>query len=252
LSDLAGGSITFMVKLTIFFATFVEKFIYPLRRLFHKSTIEMLTETAKQESAKYILENISNSLIFHKRFDLHKYVLSLADERDFLFFEFGVASGHSINHIAKIKRNSIIYGFDSFSGLAENWTGTHAAKNYFARSSIPKVKKNVKLIISTFDKLETSTINEIVSLGKNLFVHIDCDTYNATNSVLSLLAPFLKHGDIIIFDDYIGYPGFQYHQHKSWSNFSRKYSCLYEYIAFSNSESAIRVLSLDYDLDSRF
>ncbi len=240
-----------MVKLTIFFATLVEKFIYPLRRLFHKSTIEILIETAKQESAKYISENISNSLIFHKRFDLHKYVLSLTDERDFLFFEFGVASGHSINHFAKIKKNSIIYGFDSFSGLTEDWTGTHAPKNYFSRASIPKVKKNVKLIISTFDRLDAATINEIMSPKKNLFLHIDCDTYNATNSVLSLIAPFLKHGDVIIFDDYIGYPGFQNHQHKSWSNFSRQYSCLYEYIAFSNSEAAIRVLSLEYDLDSR-
>ena len=47
------------------------------------------------------------------------------------FFKFGVFQGKSINFFAKKIKNKTIYGFDSFSGLNEDWEGTQYQKGYF-------------------------------------------------------------------------------------------------------------------------
>ena len=61
-----------------------------------------------------------------------------------IILEFGVATGKTINLIASNYKNNIIYGFDSFEGLQEEWR--YHKINDFKQNKLPKVHSNVKLI----------------------------------------------------------------------------------------------------------
>ena len=73
-----------------------------------------------------------------------------------LFIELGVCTGKTINFIAALNPQKIIYGFDSFEGLPEDWKrddvkipkGTFAYKN---PEQLPPVLHNVKLFKGWFD-----------------------------------------------------------------------------------------------------
>jgi hypothetical protein len=65
-----------------------------------------------------IIQTIPN--VFKNPF---KYVfedIKLQHKPNTLWFEFGVASGNTINYISTFT-NDKVYGFDSFEGLPEKW-----------------------------------------------------------------------------------------------------------------------------------
>jgi hypothetical protein len=115
-----------------------------------------------------------------------------------LSLEFGVADGHSINYIADNVPGKI-YGFDSFAGLPEYWKPGDE-KGCFARSTLPDVRKNVDLVVGLFE----DTLPNFVKMHSEpiSFMHVDCDLYSSTKTVLRWLHPQIVSGTIIVFDEY--------------------------------------------------
>lgn len=132
-----------------------------------------------------------------------------------------------------------IYGFDSFTGLSEDWEGFSLPKgtfdlNGYSDSNFPK---NVSLVIGEFkDTLPSfiSTLKTAISV-----IHIDCDTYNPTLLVLEQVFPMLSHKTCIIFDDFFGYPGWRKHGYRALQEFTIKYSLKITYLGFSNRQIAV-------------
>jgi hypothetical protein len=123
---------------------------------------------------------------------------------DGLIMEFGVASGGSIvltAGILKAKQDQrTAYGFDTFTGLPEDWGGfKKGAFAYDKSGKLPPVPKGVVLIKGLFD----------VSLPKFLkahtepaaFINIDCDLYAGAIAVLRLLEPRMRPGTILHFHE---------------------------------------------------
>ena len=44
------------------------------------------------------------------------------------------------------------------------------------------------------------------------FIHIDCDLYSSTKTVLTLLAPAIRTGTVLVFDEWCGYEGWEQHE----------------------------------------
>src|SRR5262249_27118414 len=167
------------------------------------------------------------------------YVIGLC-EVDGLYAEFGVWKGDSINSFARLLNGRRIYGFDSFVGLQEDWPGLGWAKGYFSvEGNLPVVAPNVSLIKGFFD--ETLPIFLQTHSGAFSFVHIDCDTYNATRTVLKLIRERLRVGSIILFDEYFGYRGWRHEEWKAWQEFVTSNQIKYEYRALSNMQVAVRI-----------
>ena len=85
------------------------------------------------ESARYYAKYMLQCKTFQNKNDLLPYALSNVTIPG-IFSEFGVASGTTINHIARIARERQIHGFDGFVGWPENWrdgfpSGTLCRKN---------------------------------------------------------------------------------------------------------------------------
>lgn len=132
---------------------------------------------------------------------------------DGIFLEFGVFQGTTINLIADVIRPKIIYGFDSFEGLPENWNGLNIG--HFKVEVLPEVKDNVVLIKGMFqDTLQSFISNKQVS-----FIHIDCDLYSSTKCIFNNVKDKLVNNAIIVFDELYGYPDWEKHEYKAFTEF---------------------------------
>jgi len=120
------------------------------------------------------------------------------------YLEFGVAQGNSIKWWLKncTHPDSVFYGFDTFEGLPEAWGVFNKGD---MSSAIPIVNDNRAAFIKGIFQ---DTFNDFLSQhassfpGKRLVIHMDADLFSATLFVLSQLYPYLKKGDLIMFDEF--------------------------------------------------
>ncbi len=159
-----------------------------------------------------------------------------------LVMEFGVFYGKSISFIAKILPKEKVYGFDSFEGLPEAW-GTRRNKGDISTEGfIPFVPPNVQLFKGWFKDTLPKFLASKPGMNSKL-IHIDCDIYSSTKTILSVLAKTIIPGTIIIFDEYYNYLGWEDHEFKAFQEFVQEYAVTYEYIAYAPNQVSIRILS---------
>jgi len=186
---------------------------------------------ASEESARYVQEHMRTVRNFETDYDLHDWVARTQLDANLLtaglVLEFGVATGRTLNHFARILSDKTVYGFDSFEGLPEDWT-SRMPKGFFARDKLPRVRKNCQLIQGWFNETLPGFIEnhqEPVAL-----LHVDSDLYSSAVTILNLLEQQLVAGTVIVFDEYMNYPGWQQDEFRAWQEFCDKYGVEYEYI----------------------
>ncbi len=201
---------------------------------------KFLRLAAAADSADYALKNLSSSMTFNNAKDLLTYAVKNVTFPG-LMLEFGVASGSTINHIASLL-SSTVYGFDSFEGLPEDWRPDFK-KGAFARQA-PEVRANVELVTGYFDASLPSFLSRHAE--EISFLHIDCDLYSSTKTVLDLCRYRLRPGTIVVFDEYFNYVGWREHEYKAFKelmmnlNSSDKISG-YEYIGYVPTHQQVAV-----------
>lgn len=151
-----------------------------------------------------------------------------------LHMEFGVFCGRSLKQLRNvIPRDVRLYGFDSFDGLPEAWTvypkGTFATG---FRVQLP----NTELIIGTF----ASTLPAFLAAhaGPVSLMHIDCDLYASTKTVLQAFRHRLTPGSVILFDELIGYAGFEQHEYRALQEAELRFDVIGRWNAY---RAAIRI-----------
>lgn len=163
-----------------------------------------------------------------------------ARRADGLVLEFGVDSGKTVNFIAERVVHTV-YGFDSFEGLPEDWRPDFP-KGWFHRSSPPNVRANVELVIGWF----AETLPDFVRAHPEpvAFLHVDCDLYSSTRTILEVLRPRIVPGTVILFDEYFNYVGWRNHEYKAFQEFIAATRLSYQYIGLvpSNQQVAVRIL----------
>lgn len=146
--------------------------------------------------------------------------------------EFGVGSGETLKMIAE--RLPAI-GFDSFQGLPETWRPGFP-KGMFAVKKVPEVPGTTVVQGWFEDTVPGYDWPDHVSL-----VHIDCDLYSSTATVLTELANYLKPGVVMVFDEFFGYIGCEDHEQRAWAEFVAKSGIAYEVIGHGREQWAVRV-----------
>jgi hypothetical protein len=208
-----------------------------------------VNQKAIQDSVDYALANFSKAMIFSWRHELWDFCLtripSLQTENKDgggIIAEFGVWKGESINYFAKKCPNSLVYGFDSFEGLEEDWYGYTLRKGTFSTAGkLPKCEKNVELFKGWFEETVPIFKNKLKQ-SQIQILHMDADTYKPTSYVLNSLSVNLSKGTIVIFDEYFGYPNFQLHEFKAWQEFVDSNGLEYRYIGYTGMQVAIEIL----------
>ena len=208
---------------------FFRRFFY---KYYSQNLLYELQIRARNEAVDYIQENMSDAMIWETQIDIMRHGISSSDING-LFLEFGVATGKSINLISSlVSKNVEVFGFDTFQGLPQNWSGHLAGKGQFAQKKIPKTNKNVTLIVGLFeDVLPKFILNNDKDAS---FIHIDCDLYASTKTILDNLDKKIKPGTIILFDEYFNYPSWKKHEFKAWQEFCLNKKITYRYLGYTS------------------
>lgn len=199
-----------------------------------------LYRRALRQSCDFIEQNmlLVNSS-FKNRFELLDFSIKSTTVQNGLWLEFGVYTGSTILYIAD-RIESLIYGFDSFQGNPDDWRSDHR-KGEFALSKIPDFPPKVKIVKGWFEE----SLPRFVKEHKEpiSFIHIDCDLYSSTRTVLYTLRDRLSSGSIIVFDEFFNYPGWQNHEFRAFMEFANSTDLKYEYIGYvcNHSQVAVRV-----------
>lgn len=183
-------------------------------RASREETLEqVLRSAAKQRSADFFHNEMQGSLVFSSKQSLRHHAIRLVKEGSTpqkteggTVLEFGVLDGESLRLWASsLGSEWKIFGFDTFTGLTEDFAGTWMPRGAMEVAELPVVPSNVTLVKG--DVRETlGQILQKVSMKNVRFVHLDMDLYAPTKFVLESLVSQLEPGTLILFDEFFGYP----------------------------------------------
>tara|TARA_A100001515_G_scaffold100284_1_gene81121 strand:- start:2477 stop:3121 length:645 start_codon:yes stop_codon:yes gene_type:complete len=158
---------------------------------------------------------------------------------DGMWLEFGVWVGTSSRIISSFMpdKNKVLYGFDSFEGLPEDWacseTGVvqkEGKKGAFnLNGEIPKPPaKNIKYIKGWFE----DTLPDFVKEHKEplAFLHVDSDLYSSAKTIFNHLSDRIVKGTVIIFDEFYNYVGYKDHEYKAFQELLQEKDISYKWI----------------------
>ncbi|WND03333.1 TylF/MycF/NovP-related O-methyltransferase [Temperatibacter marinus] len=190
--------------------------------LSHQESITLISHHEKhQEWIATEIAKFPNEVVDHTSDRMNHLKLACqAAKVDGLVLEFGVYKGASITHLAK-ETAQHVYGFDSFSGLPEDWTLFHK-KDFFDLHGIePEVSDTVDLVKGYFQ----DTLPDFLTRHTEAIrlIHLDADLYSSTSYVLEAVKDRLQEGSILIFDDYFYELDYDQCDYRAFNNFQTKY-----------------------------
>jgi predicted O-methyltransferase YrrM len=184
-------------------------------------------QVAREDTARFVNANLQSVKTFYNRYDLLSFCVKQAEAKaNGLFCEFGVYRGESVNHIAS-QTKATVHGFDSFEGLPEKWREGFD-KGTFGMDGLPRVRENVVLHKGWFD--QSVPVFAAKYQGSIAFLHMDADLYSSTKTVFDLLGKRIIPGAVIVFDEFLGYPGWQNGEYKAFQELVQERHFKFDYI----------------------
>jgi hypothetical protein len=190
---------------------------------------------AAADSARYFTAHMRNASDYGGQLPLLEAALEQCSV-DGLVLEFGVYQGKTLAVIAGAESRTV-HGFDSFAGLPEDWT-YFQKKGRFALDGVPQLAaSNVELHVGWF----SDTLPGFLAAhsGPVRFLHIDSDLYSSAVTVLEGLAARIVAGTIILFDEYLNYPGWEQDEFRAFQEFVARHGVTYEYTGFASSHHSV-------------
>ncbi len=183
---------------------------------------------------------------FASRYELYDFVIGecLADEPiDYL--EFGVFSGTTMRHWTQrsTHERSRFIGFDTFTGLPEEWRrlggvtppGTFSADGKVPALEDPRVQFEKGLFQQTADGFLARFRRQ-----RQLVINVDCDLYSSTLFVLTRFHSIIETGTVIIFDEFCS----ANHECRALHDYADAYRVPYRLIGYAGrdyEQVAIRI-----------
>ena len=162
---------------------------------------------------------------YTERVKLHEYIVQHEDldQKPIHYFEFGVAGGYSFKWWLNACKHpdSSFFGFDTFEGLPEDW---HFYKKGDMAYEVPTLEdRRARFVKGIFQEAVPPFLEEYGGVHRTAAVtrvlHMDADLYSSTLFALTAMAPFLRNGDLILFDEF-NVPN---HEFAAWSEFVKCY-----------------------------
>ena len=153
-----------------------------------------------------------------------KYLFNYFDDiPEGLIIEFGVHVGNTMR-VIQHSTDRPVYGFDSFEGLPEAWSGAGGVPaGHFACEVPTGFAPNVVLIKGWFEDTLKPFCEGMKSCVNNkvAVIHIDCDVYSGARTIFNVLKEYdmFQDGSIIIFDEMMGYPDWENGEFKAFNQF---------------------------------
>lgn len=193
---------------------------------------------ARDSSAEYINENMKQAKSYPERENMLLAAVRMASTLPGYMCEFGVYNGQSLRLIADTSPDTPVFGFDSFQGLPTRWRDGFD-RGAFATKQPTFMQNNIRLIVGDFSESIPRFLKE--TSGDITFAHIDCDLYSSARCVLDHIADHLAPGAIIIFDEYMNYPGWQDHEHKALLEVAQHKDLNIHYLGYTSKGEQVMI-----------
>lgn len=197
---------------------------------------DALAWRAALSSAHFVEQNMLKAQTFQSRRDHLKHAATLAPEG--LVLEFGVGSGESLGWLEMELPDRVIVGFDSFEGLPEAWRTGFGEGAFSDVETRPFERAQLRpgwFTDTVADYL--GSVDDPIGL-----LHVDCDLYASTVTVLEHCMPRLAPGAVIVFDEFLNYPGWELHEAKAWREYLAEHDVDLEYVGYVPSWEQISVI----------
>lgn len=194
---------------------------------------------AVMDAARFLEENFASATNLGGRQNLLRHACrSVAMDGDVL--EFGVMGGQSLAILCDQFKDRTVHGFDSFKGLPEDWTHDSPSGTFSTEGTLPThLPSNAKLHVGMFEDMLPKYLagtDAPVAL-----LHIDSDLYSSARTALFGLAPRLRAGSMIIFDEFLNYPGWRQHEYRAFIEFVEAFDVEFRYFSFASSYLSVAV-----------
>ena len=193
---------------------------------------------AAASAARYMIANMRHAQNFGEQLPLLRHALGQCGVEG-LVLEFGVYQGRTLAEIARLDPRTA-HGFDSFEGLPEDWTHFQKKGRFALDGKRPRfAEANVALHVGLF--ADTLPAFLAANPGPARFVHVDSDLYSSAVTVLEGLRERIVPGTVILFDEYINYPGWELDEFRAFQEFVARHRVAYDYIGFASSHYSVAV-----------
>lgn len=196
---------------------------------------------AVDSTAAFVAERMPTASTYPHRLETLNAALALAPDEG-LALEFGVFSGKTLRIIAEGRE---AYGFDSFQGLPEAWRSGFDAGSFTLQQGNDSEELRLPdagqghLVVGWFDETLPGFLDEHPDpVG---FLHVDCDLYSSTVTVLEHVGPRLRPGSVVLFDEYFNYPGWQRGEHLAWQEYATAHHVDYVYEGYTLADEQVIV-----------
>lgn len=156
------------------------------------------------------------------------------------FYEFGVWRGHGFRYLIRTFGKG--YGFDTFSGLPEDW---HAEKaGAYPSDGRPPSIEGGEFIVGRFE--ESLPVFFSVSRPMASVINLDADLYSSTLCALTHAKPVIDRHTILIFDELIINTHWEQDEFKALNEFCAANRCTYQVVAISfyTKQVAVRLVGI--------
>jgi len=180
-----------------------------------------------------------NYRLFKTKHELYSYINGvILQEGAVNYLEFGVYKGRTMKHWSSLNKHeeSLFWGFDTFSGLPEEWvnfTSTLKKFHFNTEGELPNIQDaRVSFVKGLYQETLTPFL-ENRAFTAPLLLHIDCDLYSSTLYVLTQFNNFLVPGSILLFDEFSA----MLHEYRALEDYCSSYIRDYEILACTKSPS---------------
>ncbi|NTW50206.1 MAG: macrocin O-methyltransferase [Chlorobiales bacterium] len=220
----------------------VHRFTRPFANILKKIgfLIDLSEWCAARETVQ--IDRHEKTFLHNKRYQLYEFLFKNHGlNAPVSYLEFGVASGNSIKWWVEHNAdpNSRFVGFDTFTGLPEDWSGGFREGAFSTGGKMPLINDSR----CCFQKgLFQETLPAFLSTyqpppERKQIIHLDADLYSSTLYVLTSLAGILKAGDVLIFDEF----NVPLHEFRAFHDFVAAYRIEYKVIGAVNSFHAVAI-----------
>ena len=188
-------------------------------------------------SVKWIFSLKKLPELFFNKWDFFDFVISLSQKKR-PFYEYGVRMGHSFRYLIKSLNKG--FGFDTFTGLPEDWHNSKSKGSYSSFGKIPKINGG-KFIVGKFEDtlpLFFSKKREMASI-----INFDADLYSSTVCSLNNSKTVIDNKTILVFDEFLMNSNWEKDEFKALNEFCDKSNFTYEVLAvsFFTKQVAVRI-----------
>ena len=160
------------------------------------------------------------------------------------FYEFGVWRASSFKYLINTFKKG--YGFDTFTGLPEDWdVVSHIEKkgNYSSDGITPKIKGG-EFIVGKFE----DTLPEFFSKKRPLasLINFDADLYSSTICALNFSKQVIDKNTVLVFDEFLMNDSWEQDEFKALNESCYINNCEYKVVAISffTKQVAVKLINI--------